>query len=644
MREDATGLFWEDIEEIHSRSSNAVRPVPPIPNTGWLMPNDFPSLDNQGAIAIDCETYDPELKTRGSGAFRDGYICGISIGTEAGFRRYYPVAHEMGENLDKEKVFAWLRRELKSNTPKVGANLLYDLGFLAAAGIEVGGPFYDVQVAEPLLDENRLSYSLESLSQSWLEEGKVENTMKDWLIRAFGETSYKSNIYRAPAVVVGPYAEGDVDLPLRIFSMQKAELEKRNLWPVFMLETRLIPMLLAMWRRGVRVDLDKAEQLYERLAVQQVEQLAEIKRVTGVEPDIWAAESLAQVFDAAGVQYEYTLKTNKPSFRKDWLEAVDHPIGKMIVAARRLDKFKGTFVQGYILNGNVNGFIHCQFHQLKSDAGGTVSGRFSSSNPNLQNIPIRDKELGPLVRGMFIAEEGKGWWKYDWSQIEFRLAIHHAARLKLHGSAAVVDQYHNDPSTDYHEIVAQITGLPRASAKSINFGIIYGLGLSALADQLDVDINTATAMYRSYMKKVPFVSRLRNAAMERASKTGVVETLSGRQRHFDVWERNEVYYPHKVPGAKRAFTHKALNARLQGDAADIMKTAMVQAWEAGVFDEHMLGPPHLTVHDELDGSYCNTPHHFEALKELKHIMETCVVLNVPLRADGGVGANWGSIK
>lgn len=644
MRADFGLGFWEPDVEDYSPRLGGVRPLPPIPETGWKMPTDFPSLEGQGAIAIDVETCDIELKTRGPGALRGSYICGVAIGTEAGFRRYYPIRHETGDNLDPEKVMAWLRRELKRPVPKVGANLLYDLAFLNVVGVDVAGPFYDVQVAEPLLDENRLSYQLEVLAQHWLKEGKVENAMRQWLVLAFGEKNIKGNIYRAPATVVGPYAEGDVDLPLRIFELQRRELEARGLWDVFMLESKLIPMLLAMWRRGVRVDLSKAEELKGKLDERYEATLAEIKYVSGVEANIWAADSLAQVFDAAGVVYPTTEKTGKPSFRKDWLAACTHPIGKLIMEGRRLDKFRNTFVQGYILDGHVNGFIHTQFHQLKSDEGGTVSGRFSSSNPNLQNIPIRDKELGKLIRSIFVAELGRRWWKFDWSQIEFRLAIHHAARMRLRGAAEVVEQYMRDPSTDYHAVVAAITNLPRSHAKNINFGIIYGLGLEALADQLGVELDVAKKMYADYMRRVPFVGRLRNAAMETAAKTGVIKTLSGRERHFEMWERNGVFLPYRFPGAKRAFTHKALNSRLQGDAADIMKTAMVQGWEAGVFEEAFLGAPHLIVHDEFDGSDDDTSGSNEALAELKHIMETCVDLMVPLKADGGTGPNWGAIE
>lgn len=644
MRDDFGLGIWEP-EITFKRGFDGPRPLPEIPDTGWILPNEYPSLEGHGMIAIDVETCDPDLRSRGPGALRGAYICGVAVGTEAGFRRYYPIAHEMGENLDKERVYSWLRRELRRPVPKVGANIMYDLINLHNEGVEVEGPYYDVQIAEPLLDENRLSYSLEALSQSWLGEGKQENVMREWMLRAFGnEQNIKGNIYRAPPVVVGPYAEGDVDLPLRIFELQRAEIERQGLWKLFMLETRLIPLLLAMWRRGVRVDLDKAQQVFDNLGERQTEMIARIKHDTGIEPDIWAAESIAKIFDAAGVPYPLTEKTRKPSFRKEWLAACEHPVGKMIVEARRLAKFKTTFVGGYILNGNVEGRIHTSFHQLRSDEGGTVSGRFSSSTPNLQNIPIRDEELGPLMRSIFIPEQEQLWVKNDWSQIEYRLAIHHSARLKLRGADQVVAQYHNDPKTDYHRVVAEITGLPRKHAKNINFGILYGMSVATLAGHLGVSIEEANKLYYKYVSKVPFIKRLLNLASEAAARHGVITTLSGRNRHFNMWEKGGEYYPHRVPGAKRAFTHKALNARLQGDAADIMKTAMVNAWGAGLFEDSVLGAPHLTVHDELDMSNPRSPVAEEALRELKHIMETCVQLLVPLKCDSGTGPNWGAVE
>src|SRR5258708_5634163 len=511
MRDDRNGLFWEDIPRRHGprqpNSGSAPKALPTVPATGWLMPDSYPSLAGQGLIAIDVETYDPSLKTMGPGALRDGYICGIAVGTEAGFRRYYPIAHENGPNLDREKVFDWLRRELKRPVPKVGANLLYDLMYLTVAGIEVTGPFYDVQVAEPLLDENKLSYSLNNLAIQWLGEGKPQNEMRDWLVEAYGETNYKSNIHRAPRVVVGPYAEGEVDVPLRIFALQRVEIERQDLWDLFILETSLIPMLLAMWRRGVPINVSKTEELNSVLRQQQQTVQQELNSLAGTDIDVWAAASLAKVFDKAGVPYPYTEKTGKPSFRKEWLMACRAPIAKPVTEVRRLDKFCGTFLEGYLLKGHITGIVPAQFHQFKSTQARTLTGRFSSSTPNLQNIPVRT-ELGKMIRTLFEAELDKRWWKIDWSQIEFRLAIHHAARMKLRGAQEVIDQYLNDPSTDYHNVVAEITGLPRASAKNINFAIIYSLGLDALADRLGASLDSAKDMYQSYLRRGPFLCKL----------------------------------------------------------------------------------------------------------------------------------------
>ena len=168
----------------------------------------FPSLAGMGAIAFDVETFDPQLKERGPGAHRDGYIVGIAVGTEAGYRNYYPIAHEAGQSLPEENVLSWLRRELNKDVAKIGANLIYDLAFLSAAGVDVRGPFYDVQVAEPLLDENRFTYSLESLAQKYLGEHKVEQTLSDWMIQAFGKKD-KDAIWKAPSDIVAPYAIGD---------------------------------------------------------------------------------------------------------------------------------------------------------------------------------------------------------------------------------------------------------------------------------------------------------------------------------------------------------------------------------------------------------------------------------------------------
>jgi len=591
------------------------------------------------------ETYDPDLKARGCGAHRDGRIAGVAVATQAGFRRYYPVGHECGENLPREKVLAWLQEQLLLPVPKVGARLQYDLEFLAAAGVKSAGPYYDVQNAEPLLDESRFRYGLEDLAQDYLGVGKLGEEMDAWLVAKFGKKNPRNNIWRAPPEVVAPYALSDVDLPLRIFfEHQKPELEKQNLWKLFELESKLIPILVAMRRRGVRVDLDRAQQAYDDTGKRYDECIEEIRRLSDKTVAPWKAADVAQVFDARGLTYPLTPKTQKPSVTKELLDQCEDPVAALILEARRLDKMRGTFLQGCILEGHWEGRVHSTFNQLKNEeARGTVSGRFSSQGPNLQFIPVRTEE-GKKIRSMFVPDGGF-WWKLDWSQIEYRLIVHDAVCLGLSGAEEVAEEYRTNPDADFHAKVADMVGISRTFAKTINFGLAYGEGVVKLSRQLGLPMSEAEDLLGQYHRRAPFIRPLANKLMRDAIVDGIVRTLLNRCRRFDVWERKNwdtgevLYTPHRIPGSRRAFTHKALNARIQGGAADIMKQAMVDVWESGVC--RVLGVPQLTVHDELDGSAPDTAEGREAVAEMKRIMETCVTLKVPLKVDLSTGPNWG---
>src|SRR5262245_4716645 len=596
------------------------------------MKTQFPSLVGQGPIAIDLETNDPELRTRGPGAHRGGYIAGIAIGTEAGFRGYYPIAHENDEdNLPQEKVLSWLREQLALPVPKTGAHLLYDLIFLDAAGVASCGPYFDIQNAEPLIDENRYVYSLDSLAQKYLKIGKYEDEMIAWIEEHLGvKRHHKEHIWRVPAKIVTPYAIGDVDLPLRIFKQQEAELKKLDLWRLFLLESKLIPMLVAMHRRGVCVDLDKAEQLYRNMSGQQDMLMAQIKQKSGLGIDPWNARSIAKLFDKFGLDYAYTEKTEAPSFTKTFLAQHDRPIAKLVLDVRRLDKLKETFVKSFVLEGNYKGRIHCQFNQLKSDENGTVTGRFSSSQPNLQQIPIRGDD-GKLIRTIFIPEQSQRWHKLDWSQIEFRLVVNDAFELdrrglcQCPGATEVVEEYKNNPDTDYHQLVADMTSRDRSVAKTINFGIVYGMGTTSLCRELGVSLEEGEELLRKYHERVPFMRPLMDRYKDRARVTNEVRTLFGRRRHFNKWATKDskiIVSDRRPRSARLAFTYAALNARIQGSAADIMKAAMVKVWESGVCN--VVGVPHLTVHDELDLSAPDTAGGREAVAEIRHIMENVV--------------------
>jgi hypothetical protein len=299
--------------------------------------NPFPSLAGQGMISLDVETFDPGLKDEGPGWHKDGFIAGVAVGTEAGHRGYYPVAHQPGGNLDREKVLAWLRAELSDpKVPKVFANAIYDLGFLSAAGVEVRGPIYDIQIAEPLIDETRPSYSLEALAQHYFGEGKVEDVLGPWVVshlkdgagRKFNSKNWKGAIWRAPAEIVGPYAVSDIDLPLRIFARQKAELERLNLWPLFEMEISLIPMLLAMRQRGVAVDIPAAEKLYRGMGRRQAGLYGQIRDASGLEFAPWNAGDLGRVFDALEIPYERTAIAGRPSITKEFLEHHPHEMAR----------------------------------------------------------------------------------------------------------------------------------------------------------------------------------------------------------------------------------------------------------------------------------------------------------------------------
>jgi DNA polymerase I-like protein with 3'-5' exonuclease and polymerase domains len=616
----------------------------------------FPSLRGQGAIAVDCETCDPHLQTRGSGAWRDGFIAGVSVATEAGFRGYFPIAHEGGGNLPRDKVIDWLKVQLAGSEPKVGQRLVYDVGYLNAAGVKVGGLLYDVGNAEALLDDNRPTYSLDAISKSYLQgEGKKEDELYEFACahagKRLGKKKYKSDIWKLPAHVVAPYAIGDVDLPLRVFPLQRKKLKAvEGLWDLFLLETKLIPMLVAMHRRGVRVDLDEAEKMRTRFKREQEKLQREINKIAGFECGVWKAADLGRMFDKLHIEYPLTEKTEVASITRTWLSHLLHPVGDKVRRARWLDKMISVFLETCILDGAYKGRVHPQFNQLKSEEGGAVSGRFSGSVPNLQFIPIRTDE-GKLLRTMFLPDEGQDWWKFDYSQIEYRLIAHDAHALQLPGSKRVVDEFKHNPDADFHQAVADMVGLDRGAAKTINFGLAYGEGVAKLCHDLGLERAAGEEIIDEYHRRAPFIRELSRGLQGMATVKGIIETILHRKRRFvwwvvPNWENWELsrYYRYRVNGSQRAYVHKALNARIQGSAADILKLAMVDIWESGVCDDDVLGPVQLTVHDELDGSAPKTKQSKEALAFVKDVMESVVNLLVPLRADGGVGPNWGAIE
>ncbi len=639
-----------------------IEQLAPVPETGWTPPESFPRLDAAKRIAVDLETCDPDLKEKGIGVRRDGRTVGIAVGTDDA-RWYFPFGHERGANLDREQVLRWARDELgRYRGEVVGANLAYDLDYLATdCGVHMSSKctYHDVQNAEPLLDEHRRTYNLEALGSDYLGEGKTSAVLYRWLADAFGgkptAREQGTRIWRAPPSLVGPYAEGDVTLPLKILDLQHPKLEAEGLWDLFELESDLVPLLVAMRRQGVRVNVGEADRLREELLEGYRAALARLRGIAGRPVDVWSAGSLAPMFDAPGVTYARTAKTAKPSITQKWLEGLDNEEARLVLEARRLDKLRGTFLDSQILGSVINGRIHPTFNQLRTDDGGTVSGRFSGTDPNLQFIPTRTAE-GAKIRRLFVPEEGERWVRYDYAQIEPRILLHYAS-----GEAAerVREKYRADPRTDCYRAMMENMegdlGQDRQAVKSIYLGLSYEMKPPKYAMVTGKPLEEAEADFAAFHRGAPYIQRLSDRAKTLARRRGYIVTILGRRSRFPFWESVD-WDVKKAEGhvrdrnvavarwgrVVRSGTHTAGNHLIQGSAADQIKKAMRDIWKSGVCA--VIGVPRLTVHDELGFSAPRTPEADEALVETRHIMETCVPMRVPVVVDMSEGSSWGACK
>jgi len=607
------------------------------PQTEWLPPESFPDLSKYDEIAIDLETKDPDLKSTGSGSvIGNGNVVGIAVAVE-GWSGYYPIAHEGGGNMDKNMVIKWFSDVLKTPAIKIFHNAMYDVCWIRSMGLKIEGRIVDTMIAGSLVDENRFRYDLGSLGRDYVGIGKNEAVLKE--TAAHWGIDHKAEMYKLPAMYVGEYAEQDAVLTLKLWQEMKKQIEHEDVQSIFDLETELFPCLVDMRFLGVRVDTEAAHQLKKKLVGEEQSALLKVKKETGIDIQIWAARSIAKVFEKLNLPYDVTAKTSAPSFTKNFLQNHPHPIVQQIARAREINKSHTTFIDT-ILKHSHKGRIHAEINQIRSDQGGTVTGRFSYNNPNLQQIPARNKELGPMIRSLFIPEEGCTWGCFDYSQQEPRLVTHYASLDGLYGVEEVLDAY-NEGEADFHRIVADMANIPRSQAKTINLGLFYGMGKNKLQAELGVSKEDADDLFRTYHDKVPFVKMLMESVMRRAQDRGRVRTLLGRRCRFNLWEPNQFgihkALPHEEaltehgPGIKRAYTYKALNKLIQGSAADMTKKAMVDLYKEGIV-------PHIQVHDELDISVDGNA------DKIKEIMESAVELEVPNKVDYESGPNWGTIK
>ena len=675
------------------------------------MPDDL-DLQDVDTVAIDIETYDPNLKTKGLGAIRkDGFITGVSVATGKD-TVYFGLHHSDKTTSKEEEKEFWdqLNKKLlqNSNIIKVFHNAIYDVCWLrAVTGKMLKGRLVDTMVAASVIDENRFKYSLDALSKDYLNDSKYKYDLYE-KAAIEGIKDPMSNMHRLSYGLVKLYAKQDVDLTLKLWNLFNKKLDKtlytktennkvytcRN---IFELETRLFPCLVEMKFKGVRIDTQKLENLGKRLRRRRDNLLSIIKKHTGLKLQLWAATSIKQLLDNRKItKFEKTPKSGMPKLPKDFLKTHEDRFLRMVSKAREADKAVNTFIEGlksYIYKGR----IHADINQIKGDGGGTVTGRFSMSNPNLQQIPSKGY-IGKKMRELFIPEEGHTWGSFDYSQQEPRIVVHYAIKHGLSETEDLKEKF-DDDKADFHQVVADMAKISRKQAKTINLGLFYGMGKGKLQAELNLDKAQAKTLFDTYHKKVPFVKELSDNLIQFAAKNKLIFTLEDRfcrfdkyesvnkrwnndKRKFEEWDpeaieikqsdgkikyKGEFITPklltkeeawtkfkllHNAKSKKKvedlteeerksrfklyfspAFTYKALNRLVQGSAADMTKKAMVLLYEKGIV-------PHIQIHDEL----CVSIKDNETRNTVQKIMEIAIPLKVNNKVDFESGPNWGSIK
>ncbi len=605
-----------------------------VPETTWKPKAEFFPIHYAKRICIDIETKDPDLKELGPGVRRRGsYIVGIAIAIENGPSAYYPIRHENGENLCENTVTDWCFREFSRYPGEVvGANILYDLDFLASEGIhflDSSCTFLDVQHAEALINENQRRYNLNSLCEKYLGEPKREDLLNE-AAYAYG-VDPKKELWRIPSEYVGPYAIGDVELPLKILRKQEKEIEKQDLHQIWKLETDLLPAMLDMRRLGIRIDQDQLERCEVYFKEQEDKELSKIVSETGhdLREDIWNGEKVAAMFRSIGIVPNKTEKTEKDSITSGWLEQIStkHPIALSFLNVRRYNKVRTTFCDG-IRRHITNGRIHPNFNQLRGDKGGTVSGRLSCNHPNIQQMPIRNKDTGRMFRSIFLPEEDHQYGRFDYKEQEPKLVLHYAlTSFKKNKDVQNLLKIHGDnPNLDSYKLISNT--LEREICKTVYLALLYGAGGLKICETLnlptEVDITgrklpgkEAKAIIRNFNSGAPYIKKLVKKCTDRALARGYIKTFLGRHCRF----------------TDPQFTYKATNRLIQGSAADQMKQAIINMHREGII-------PHMQVHDEVGVSVHGTE---EAVK-IKEIMENAIDLKIPAIVDYQLGKSWGSCK
>lgn len=663
------------------------------PESSWRPPDmsTLPSWAGAKRVGFDLETKDTHLKELGPGVRRPGnFIAGISFAIEDGPSFYLPIRHEGGDNVDAQQALAYIREQAKHfDGDIVGANLSYDIDWSLQEDIEFKQVRYfrDVQIADPLINELHMSYSLQSI----LERNGMPGKSTDLLIQAardFG-VDPKGGMWRLPARYVGEYAEGDAWKALALLRRQEKVIDDQDLWDIYNLESQVLPVLVRMRRNGVRVDLERLRGVEMWALEEEAKALGEVYQHTGVRidvGDVWKPELLARAITEIGVELPKTAK-GADSVTSDLLKSIHHPVATALGYARKVNKIRTSFaasIRTYIIGDRV----HCTFNQLrqtKDDSGegddskGGRFGRLSATDPGLQQQPSRDdEELGftgvaERWRSIYVADEGGEWCTNDFSQQEPRWMTHFAEACELPRAREAGERYRNDPKTDSHTMMTELVygdtsvmdkatfKRRRDECKQIALGIMYGMGGAKLARKIKLPTRWAVFAARGTRgdtRHFETFEEARACALDTGGRAFEVAGVEA-QAVMDKFNSELPYVKAlakmceakakkvgfirtvlgrrcrmpELPDGSFDWCHKALNRLIQGSSADQTKRALVDLDAAGFRLQ-------LQVHDEIDF----TVYDRKEASDAADIMRNCVPASVPFQVDSEIGPSWGEAK
>ncbi|MBD1387874.1 DNA polymerase I [Neiella sp. HB171785] len=580
-------------------------------------------LEASSAFAIDTETTSVD--------YMAAELVGISLAIEPGQAVYVPLAHDYmdaPEQLDRDRVLADLQPLLSSDKhSKIGQNLKYDISVLAKYGVTFRGPLHDTMLQSYAYSSVGSRHDMDSLALKYLGHNAI--SFED----VAGKGAKQLTFNQIHLDQAGPYAAEDADITLQLHQTLSDKLQaEQSLHSVYQdIELPLVPVLSAIERNGVLIDDMLLSQQSTELAMRLEQLQSEAYELAGSEFNLSSPKQLqAILFDQMKLPILKKTPKGAPSTAEEVLQelALDYPLPKLILEHRGLSKLKSTYTDKLprMINATT-GRVHTSYHQAV-----TATGRLSSSDPNLQNIPIRTAE-GQRVRQAFIAPQGTKLVAADYSQIELRIMAHLSGDKGLLNAFAKGLDVHRATAAEVFGVdVDAVTDDQRRSAKAINFGLIYGMSAFGLSRQLNIGRPQAQQYMDTYFERYPGVLDYMERTRAQASEDGYVETLFGRRLHLpDIKARNAA--------RKKAAERAAINAPMQGTAADIIKLAMLKVYQWLQQPENQDIKMIMQVHDELvfevpEGKLAETQ------AQLCQLMESAASLDVPLLVEAGAGDNW----